>query len=356
MKFKPNLTFCPLAEPRMRTASSSGGEFSYVGFAFRIAGWWVVAAALSMAIDATGQGTVAFSNAGNQVNAPFFDTNGVLLSGSNYAAQLYAGASPDVLFGFGTPVPFLSGQGAGYFIGPSAGVQLPEPILGGACGPAWVQVRAWETTGGATFEEAVFSGHWTGISTLVHLPYTGGCGGGVPSPPVLIIGLKYPGIPIIVQQPVDRTVPPGGSTHLWVIASGGGKVFYQWYNGVSGDTNSPIPGETTALYQPSNLMTNMDFWVRVTDSAGTTDSTTSSVSIVPYAPGSLTIRVLSGTPTLVIQAAADNFGEIQLQYSTDLNPDHWKGLTNIWQDVNGTRFIDVTATNIASRFYRLALP
>jgi hypothetical protein len=176
--------------------------------------------------SATGQGLVYFRNAGQEFSAPFFDSSGVLLSGTNYLVQMYAGMTPDALFGFGTQTPFLTGANAGYFAGPD--VELPPSIVGG-CGPAWVQFRAWRPTGGATFEQATLAGAWTGISSTVYLPYTGGfCSGGVPNVPPPLIGLAYPGTPLIVQQRPDQRVRPIEFGALWgLVASGGAQLSYQ---------------------------------------------------------------------------------------------------------------------------------
>src|SRR5947207_15699856 len=95
------------------------------------------------ASSALGQGTVNFSNFGLEVNAPFFDENGVLLQGTNFLAQLYAGETAEPLVSVGTPTPFLSGAGAGNFFGGSVG-----PPFTSYGGPVWVQVRAWYATGG----------------------------------------------------------------------------------------------------------------------------------------------------------------------------------------------------------------
>ena len=48
------------------------------------------------------------------VDAPFFDDNGVLLTGTNYVAQLYAWKTGAGFLPAGTPVPFGTN---GYFYG-----------------------------------------------------------------------------------------------------------------------------------------------------------------------------------------------------------------------------------------------
>jgi hypothetical protein len=93
------------------------------------------------------------------VDAPVFDAQGNRLFGDNYVALLYGGPTTDDLqvakAGDLTtsmdPVPFLqtyNGQ-MGYFARPGgvAVVNVPEG------GYAWLQVRAWDTRLGATYDD-----------------------------------------------------------------------------------------------------------------------------------------------------------------------------------------------------------
>src|SRR5579872_1192961 len=243
------------------------------------AGWllWLASSTVEPILAAP-PGEVRFSNyAFGILDAPFFDNLGQRLSGTNYLAELYAGVDSDSLFGIGPAARFSTGPTAGYFDGGT--VLLPAGVTGGGCGPAWVQVRAWAAAGGTTFEQATLGGYWTGTSSTIYLPYTGGCGAGVPNPPVFLQGLKYPGPPIIVQQPPNRDIMSTDTMQLWVVASGGVTLTYQWYSGLSEDTSAPILGATNAFYQPPT--TNVTYWVRASTSAGQADSRTASVWVVP---------------------------------------------------------------------------
>src|SRR6266568_5963062 len=105
---------------------------------------------------AMGQAGVTFANRiGGQfqpVDAPFFDDQGVLLAGTNYVAQLYAWKTGEGFLSTGRPVPFAT---SGYFFDGEVVIAF---IPG--CLPAWVQVRAWNTQGGSTFEQAALAGAW----------------------------------------------------------------------------------------------------------------------------------------------------------------------------------------------------
>lgn len=229
---------------------------------------------------------------------------------------------------------------------------LPAGVTGGGCGPAWVQVRAWAAAGGTTFEQAALAGYWTGVSSTIYLPYTGGCGAGVPGAAVPLLGLKYPGPPIIIQQPPNRDIMSTDTPQLWVVASGGVTLTYQWYSGLSGDTRLPILGATNALYQPPT--TNATYWVSVITSAGQVDSRTATVWIVPFALGSLSLHNASGLPNLTFTGETGT--TVQVQYTRDLSANHWLALTNVFQTESPMTVIDATASNTPSRFYRLAFP
>jgi hypothetical protein len=121
-----------------------------------------VVALISMGGLASGysQATFSFNNHQN-VDAPIFDASGNRLFGTNYLAALYGGHTPDSLqpahyLPQGQParaqITFLAGQ-TGYFQGSTAyvpGVPLGSDI--------WLQVRAWDTQLGATYEDVVALG------------------------------------------------------------------------------------------------------------------------------------------------------------------------------------------------------
>jgi Ig-like domain CHU_C associated len=90
--------------------------------------------------------------------------------------------------------------------------------------------------------------------------------------------------PAITQQPSSTTITAGGSATLSVSASGTAPLSYQWYIGTSGTTTSPIPGSTGASVTVSPTTTT-SYWVQVTNSCGTANSNTA------------TVTVTSGTPT-----------------------------------------------------------
>ena len=63
------------------------------------------------------------------------------------------------------------------------------------------------------------------------------------------------------------------------MASGTASLSYQWYIGTSGATTNPIGGATRSSYTTSTLTSTTSYWVRVSTSLGTADSSTALVTV-----------------------------------------------------------------------------
>ncbi len=146
---------------------------------------------------ALSQSTFLFYNVHPQsgLDAAVFDAEGNRLRGTTYVAMLYGGATSDSLspafFDLSSermsPVPFtvmFNGQ-AGYFamIG-FVTVQIPPGV------PAWLQVRAWDTRMGATYEEVRARGLGGYGESLLFQKVGGNPGGGVATLPEPLTGLQ----------------------------------------------------------------------------------------------------------------------------------------------------------------------
>jgi len=136
---------------------------------------WSLGAKLIVTDAANGGGNINFRNrflsdAGTNVDAPVFDLDGVTrLNGSNFVAQLYGGRALEWLRPVGQPSPFRTGFSAGYFY--SQLLTLPTVPPGSN---AIVQVRAWETSRGSSYEEARALGGKFGKSELLTVVVGGG--------------------------------------------------------------------------------------------------------------------------------------------------------------------------------------
>jgi hypothetical protein len=83
--------------------------------------------------------------------------------------------------------------------------------------------------------------------------------------------------PAIVSTSGGGTISSGQSTTLTVNATGSATLSYQWYDGVSGNTATPV-GTNSATYNTGPLTSAKNYWVKVTNSCGTASSNTISVT------------------------------------------------------------------------------
>ncbi len=307
-------------------------------------GVFVLASPMALAVSAPG--TVEFDNTSTRVGdegARIVDAQGTPVAGPSYWAQLYVGTNASALTAVGVPEAFLTGEMAGYV---QAGPVAIPFVEGGLM--AHVQLRAWEARGGSTFEAAVLSRHWSGISSVLQV-MTGKPFGGVPIPAAMLRGLVYPGKPIIIRDPRGKRVVTGESAALAVFASGGVQIHYQWYQGESGNLTDPIEVATNAVYTAAPLTTS-NYWVRVYTSAGSTNSATATVTVIPTNAVALDLRVDGRVPVLTVDTPT--IGQLQLQFSGNVNSPSWATLTNINLATNRLTIVDTDGSNALVRFYR----
>ena len=139
---------------------------------------------LALTVGVVGQGQVNFLNFnGTTVNAPVSNAAGDLCD-NTYMGQLYAGPDAGSLAAVGDPVSFISG-------GIISGGTVNIPTVTPAGGAAAVQLRAWASASGATWEEATANPVGElGSSDIISLAATGNSAGSPPSVPVDLVGLN----------------------------------------------------------------------------------------------------------------------------------------------------------------------
>lgn len=94
--------------------------------------------------------------------------------------------------------------------------------------------------------------------------------------------------PQITLQPVAaRSIQYGTGTTLTVAATGLPEPDFQWYEGPAGNTDAPVPGATSPVFNTPPLTTTTTFWARVSSFSGSTDSTASVISILPSSNANL---------------------------------------------------------------------
>lgn len=111
--------------------------------------------------------------------------------------------------------------------------------------------------------------------------------------PLLLLPVEVPEPPecvpvTISSQPNSPTIEAGQSATLTVTAVGTEPIFYQWYQGVSGDTSHPVIGAIDATFVTPVLTVTTSYWVLVSNPCGLEDSLGATVT-VPAPPDPPTI-------------------------------------------------------------------
>jgi len=144
----------------------------------------VILSSLLVAVGAFAQGQVNFAaRVVGTYDAPVFVgadvATGVRADGPAYMAQLYAGATQAGLAPVGAALPFRTGTAAGYWTAEARTISTVD-----ATGNAFVQVRAWATASGATYEAASATGSGFGASGILTIKPTA-----APDVPATLTGL-----------------------------------------------------------------------------------------------------------------------------------------------------------------------
>jgi len=89
--------------------------------------------------------------------------------------------------------------------------------------------------------------------------------------------------PAIAEQPEDENIVSGQTARLEVEATGTGPLTYQWFLGGAGSTENPIGGAGESRFTTPPLTETTRYWVRVSNAAGSADSTTATVTVAAAA-------------------------------------------------------------------------
>jgi Ig-like domain CHU_C associated len=85
-------------------------------------------------------------------------------------------------------------------------------------------------------------------------------------------------LPAITSQPANRVIDDGQTATLTVAAQGEATLSYQWYQGISGDTTTLVGTDSPTLTTTA-LITDTNYWVRVSNGWGSVDSNTATAVI-----------------------------------------------------------------------------
>lgn len=149
-------------------------------------------------------------------DAPVYDWTGNLLSGLEWVAEVYGGATPDSLspvvgsYGVGRVLaPFVR---PGYFRGDTYGIVPSVHEVGWA----WLQVKVWDVQLGATYEEA--AAHELGGYGQSSLLYAQGGGDNALQVPQPLIGLQSFSVLQPIPEPATGALLTLGGLGLWWVA------------------------------------------------------------------------------------------------------------------------------------------
>jgi hypothetical protein len=210
-----------------------------------------IPAALTVGTSNVGGGQINFANwfLTMATNAfPVFDVDGTTrLNGSGYVAQLYAGPELATLRPVGQPSPFQGGYQAGYFV--------PQTLTLGNVPPgsnALVQVRAWDTAFGSSFEAARALGGRFGKSAIFQVATGGGA-----QPPANLQGLQsfslQAGLPYLQVASLEFVEKQPPKTLVFAL------------HGQAGNIYTIEKREPGAVWQPYAVVTNITGTVNFTD-------------------------------------------------------------------------------------------
>ncbi len=114
----------------------------------------------------------------------------------------------------------------------------------------------------------------------------------------------------IATHPASTTINSGQTVTLTVIATGGNPLTYQWFEGASGTTTTPV-GVNSASFTTPALNSTTSYWVRVTNAGNTTGANSNTATVTVRQPAAITTHpaattINSGqTATLSVVASGD---------------------------------------------------
>jgi hypothetical protein len=117
--------------------------------------------------------------------------------------------------------------------------------------------------------------------------------------------------PAINTQPASTTVFIGSSATFSVVATSPIPMTYQWYEGDSGTTSTPVGTNSFSFTTPS-LTASTRYWVRVSNLAGSVNSVTATVTVAPplaapvFTSAALSPTILTGSPYSATLTASGN--------------------------------------------------
>ena len=99
----------------------------------------------------------------------------------------------------------------------------------------------------------------------------------------------------ITSAPANVVIVANDRAQLNVAAAGSGALTYQWYQGESGVTTTPLAGATSATLVTPGLGVTTRYWVRITDAAGNVGDSGAAVVTVSASSPLVVTQVIAGS-------------------------------------------------------------
>lgn len=113
--------------------------------------------------------------------------------------------------------------------------------------------------------------------------------------------------PQITGQPQGQSIVSGTTATLNVQASGTPAPSFQWYRGLKGDTSNPVGGATSSSFTTAALTATTSYWVRATNSEGSADSETATVTVLQASTDLASLALSTGTLDPVFAASTTSY-------------------------------------------------
>ena len=211
------------------------------------------------------------------------------------------------------------------------------------------------TTGTATFtvfNDSDIEGTETATLTISN-PSSGVTLGATTTQNVTITDDDAPlAAPTFTLQPApSQSVAYNATANLTAAASGNPTPTYQWYQGNSGDTSTPVGTASSSFTTPA-LTANTSYWVRASNGQGSpADSNTASITVTLSNVSTLSALTLSsGTlaPTFASGTLAYTAGVSNATSSPTVTPTATNSFATIQARVNGGSYSPVTSGSPSS--------
>jgi Putative Ig domain/Ig-like domain CHU_C associated len=160
----------------------------------------------------------------------------------------------------------------------------------------------------------------------------------------------------IATHPASTSINSGGTAILTVTATGTAPLTYQWFQGSSGTTTTPV-GTNAASFTTPALNATTNYWVRVSNAANTTGANSNTATVTVRLPAAITTHPASTTinsgQTASLSVVASGDGPITYQWfrgasGTTTNPVGTNSASFTTPALSATTDFWVRVTNLAN--------